>query len=227
MAVDATPEESLVELQERNRSFMDGFRWMYGSLEFLWNSRVVSYDASVQSTYASRLQIGWRDAVGERLDQALARMRAIALDLSLGRAGGAWFATIAIAISTALLAALIFALRRRRLRARLRIGGGTRTERRRLVREAAFYVEALDLLSKAGLAKPDHLTPQAWAAELSARNPALGAAFAAVAERLYRVRYGGAEEGSGAVRRGADSHQSLLLALRSAIRQNLQPRRAD
>lgn len=227
MPVDATPEESLAELQERNRSFMDGFRWMYGSLEFLWNSRVVSYDASVQSTYASRLQSGWRAAVGERLEQALARMRAIALDLSLGRAGGAWFATIAIAISTALLAVLIVALRRRRLRARLRVGGATRAERRRLLREAAFYVEALDLLARAGFVKPAHLTPQAWAAELAARHPALGATFGAVAERLYWVRYGGADEGSGDGRSGADSHQSLLLALRSAIRQNLQPRRAD
>ncbi|MFM7259436.1 MAG: DUF3488 and transglutaminase-like domain-containing protein [bacterium] len=223
MAVDATPEESLVEMQERNRSFMDGFRWMYGSLEFLWNSRVVSYDASVQSTYASRFQRGWRDTIGERLEQALARMRAIALDLSLGRAGGAWFATIAIAISTALLAALIVALRRRRLRARLGLGGSTRTERRRLLREAAFYVEALDLLSRAGLAKPAHLTPQAWAGALAARDPALGSAFAAVAERFYRVRYGTPDAVSG----GVDSHHSLLLALRGAIRQNQRSRRAD
>jgi transglutaminase-like putative cysteine protease len=223
MAVDATPEESLVEMQERNRSFMDGFRWIYGSLEFLWNSRVVSYDASVQSTYASRLQGGWRDAIGERLEAALARMRALALDLSLGRAGGAWFATIAVGLSTALLAVLIVALRRRRLRARLRLGGSTRAEQRRLLREAAFYIEALDLLARAGLAKPGHLTPQAWAARLAERDRAVGEAFGAIADTFYRVRYGGASGG----RSGADSHHSLVVRLRAALRQNPRLARAD
>ena len=226
MAIDATPEESLLELQERNRSFVDRFRWMYGSLEFFWNSRVVSYDASVQSTFASRVQGSWREAAGERLSQVLAKMRAIATDLSLGRAGGAWFATIAIGGCTALLAVLIVTNRRRRLRARLGVLGATRAEQRRLVRDAAFYVEALDLLAKAGYAKPSHLTPRAFADDLRTRHRALGDAFAEVAERFYSVRYGGVG-GANEAARGADSHLSLLLALRDAIRQNRAGRRAD
>jgi hypothetical protein len=213
-------------LQERNRSFVDRFRWIYGSLEFFWNSRVVSYDASVQSTFANRVQGSWRDAAGERLSQLLAKMRAIATDLSLGRAGGAWFATIAIGVCTTLLAVLIVRTRRRRLRARLGVLGATRAEQRRLVRDAAFYVEALDMLERAGFMKPAHLTPRLFAEELQTRDRMLGDAFLKVTDRFYSVRYGGSDGPSNASA-GADSHLSLLLALRAAIRQNRATRRAD
>jgi transglutaminase-like putative cysteine protease len=226
MAIDATPEESLIELQERNRSFVDRFRWIYGSLEFFWNSRVVSYDASVQSTFANRVQGSWRDAAGERLSQLLAKMRAIATDLSLGRAGGAWFATIAFGLCTALLAVLMVRNRRRRLRTRLGVLGATRAEQRRLVRDAAFYVEALDMLERAGFTKPAHLTPRLFADELRTRDSAVGSAFLDVVDRFYSVRYGGVG-GQTSASTGADSHLSLLLALRTAIRQNRATRRAD
>lgn len=222
-AVDATPEETLLELQERNRSFADRFRWIYGKLEFLWNSRVVSYDSGAQATIAGRVQRGWREAVGERLSALLGSMRALAANLSLGRAGGVWFSVIAIGLSTAGLAVLLVAVRRRRLRRTLRIEGVARAEERRILRDAGFYAEALEALARAGLAKPDHTTPRMHAEALAARNAAAAHAFARLAEAFYRVRYGGAAP----TREEANACLSLLAELRAAIGPNRRPVRAD
>lgn len=222
-AVDPTPEESLFEIQERNRSFADRFRWIYGNLEFLWNSSVVTYDASAQATIADRLQTGWRATISERIESVLARMRALATSLSLGSAGGAWFAAIGIGVSTAGLAALIIVVRRRQLRRTLHLEHVPVREQHRLQREAAFYVEAVRALESAGARKPAHLSPRAFAEALSARNREVGAAFAAIADDFYRVRYGGISPS----RDEARSHVSRVLALRALLRHNSASIRVD
>ena len=217
-AMDATPEESLLQIQERNRSFADGFRWMYSRLEFLWNSRVVSYDSAAQSTIADRVRSGWREAFGARLAQIGASMRNIASELSLGSAGGVWFATIAIGISTALLARLIVVNRTRRLRRLLHLEAVAPAEQRRLLRDAAFYVEALHVLERAGFSKPSHLTPRAFAESLRTHHAQTADAFAAIVEQFYRIRYGPTQNRS----EEAVTHRSQILALRFALSQNSQ-----
>ncbi|MFM7132800.1 MAG: DUF3488 and transglutaminase-like domain-containing protein [Planctomycetota bacterium] len=223
IAVDATPEESLIQIQEKNRSFADRFRWIYDRIEFLWNSRVVTYDSSTQATIANRVQQGWWSGIAARLERVSVAMRALASDLSLGRAGGLWFAVIAIGLSTAGLAALIVAVNRRRLRLRLRIDGLDARERRRLLRDAAFYADALEALDRAGLGKPAHETPAAHARTLGAGDAALGSAFGAIAEAFYRVRYGGVVPGQDQ----AKAHSALVSELRGLLRQKRAAPRAD
>ncbi|MFM2163807.1 MAG: Protein-glutamine gamma-glutamyltransferase [Planctomycetota bacterium] len=222
-AVDATPEESLVEIQERNRSFADRFRWIYSRLEFLWNSSVVSYDSSSQQDIADRVQTGWREATSARIEAVIAWMRAVATSLSLGRAGGAWFAVIGIGLGTAGLAALIALVRGRRDRAMLGIERIGAAELSRLRRDAAFYLEALRLLAKAGYERPAHMTPRDFAGRLASEHRAIGAAFGPIAEEFYKVRYGGLEPSG----REANAHLSMVLALREAIRRNPRARRVD
>jgi len=222
-AIDATPEESLVEIQERNRSFADRFRWIYSRLEFLWNSSIVSYDASIQQEIADRVQTGWREAMNARLDAVAAWMRAVATSLSLGRAGGVWFTVIGIGLGTAGLALLIALVRRRRDRALLGVERIDSAELLRIRRRAGFYLEALRVLAKSGYERPAHLTPQAFADRLAAEDQAVGAAFAPIAAEFYKVRYGGHSPSSGE----ANAHVSLVLALRQAVRRNSRPRRVD
>ncbi len=222
-AVDATPEDSLYAIQERNRSFADQFRWIYSRLEFLWNSGVVSYDASSQQNIAERVQSGWREAMSSRMDAVASRMRAVAMSLSLGRAGDVWFAVIGVGICTAGLAWLIVVVRRRRLRAALQIGQLSPREQARLQRDAAFYIEALRALAAAGAEKPAHMSARAFGEALLRRNAAVGAAFQPIAEDFYKVRYGGI--GVGKVE--ANSHVSHVLALRKALRHNSGKLRVD
>jgi len=217
-AVDATPEESLFEIQERNRSFADRFRWIYGRLEFLWNSSIVSYDASSQGSFAERVQSGWREGMSVRLESLLAWAKALATSLSLGRAGGFWFAVIGIGIGTAGLAFLIATVRRRRLRRALQVERLPASELARLERDAAFYVDAMRALARAGLEKPAHLSPMAFADWLASdrRRPAIGQAWMPIAAAFYKVRYGGQRPTA----TEAKAHLSHVLALREALRHN-------
>jgi hypothetical protein len=145
-------------------------------------------------------------------------MRNIASELSLGSAGGVWFATIAIGISTALLARLIVVNRTRRLRRLLHLEAVTPVEQRRLLRDAAFYIEALHVLERAGFSKPSHLTPRAFAESLRAHHAQTADAFAVIVEQFYRIRYGPTQNRS----EEAVTHRSQILALRFALSQNSQ-----
>jgi hypothetical protein len=215
-AVDATPEDSLRELQEQNRSFADNFRWLYGTIEFLWNSRVVNYDSSAQAAIAERVQSGWRQAVGERLAAVNDALSALTTRFSLGQAGGAWIGAVVVAVLGAALIPAIVALRRRRLLRVLRIEGVPAERRRIMLRGAAFYAEALEELGRAGLGKPAHVTPLEHARVVGERDPDAGRAFAAVATDFYRIRYGDWNPPEG----HADEMRSHIFALRSALRQN-------
>ena len=222
-AVDATPEDSLRELQEQNRSFADNFRWLYGTVEFLWNSRVVSYDSTTQAAIADRVQSGWRTTIGEWMTALNDSLSALTTRLSLGQAGGAWLAAIGVGVLAAALAPTLLLLRRRRIRDALKLDGVPRARRRIFLREASFYAEALSELSRAGIAKPDHVTPREHARMLAERNPEAGRVFAAVAEEFYRIRFGAwtppAEH--------AGEMKSRIFALRQALRQNPAAKMAD
>ena len=222
-AVDATPEDTLRELQEQNRSFADNFRWLYGAVEFLWNSRVVSYDAATQAAIADRVQSGWRETIGEWLTSVGDRLSALTTTLSLGQAGRAWFAAIAIAVFAAALLPFPIAARRRRIARALRIEGLPKARQRELLRDGSFYAEALAELAKAGLAKPAHATPREHARALESANPEAGRAFAEIAEEFYRIRFGGLRPTGG----HAEEMDSRIFTLRRALRQNPARRMAD
>jgi protein-glutamine gamma-glutamyltransferase len=222
-AVDATPEDSLLQLQEANRSFADRFRWLYGTLEFVWNARVVGYDGSAQAAFAERVETGWRESIGQWLDGVRMRMREVAAVLGLGGARRIWFAVIAIGLTTAAVAALIVAARRHRMQQTLRVEGLPRARRRELVRQGSFYAIALAELSRAGLPKPESATPLAHAEALRASHAEVASAFEAIAREFYRIRFGGAHTPSN----GGDPPEALLFALRRALSQNRGSRSAD
>ncbi|MEY5032702.1 MAG: hypothetical protein RL354_1733, partial [Planctomycetota bacterium] len=190
---------------------------------FLWNSNVVAYDSSSQQEFASRVRSGWRDAISERLESVTRRMQDVAAELSLGQAGGVWFTTVGVCVGAAGLAALIVLVRRRRLRAALHVERLDAREQRRLARHAAFYVDAMRMLSRAGYEKPDHLSPQAFADRLEREQPRLGAALQPIVAAFYRVRYGGHAPDEAE----ANAHLSLVLGLRRALGPNSGARHAD
>ncbi|MBI1303215.1 MAG: DUF3488 domain-containing protein [Phycisphaera sp.] len=190
-AIDATPEDGLLEMQEQNRSFADNFRWLYGTLEFLWNSRVVSYDATAQAAIAERVQSGWRVSVGEWADAARDWVDAVLARLRIGEASGLG---LVVSILTALAAIGIVVTaaiqRARRRRAALRLDGLSAAARRELLRRCRFYAEAIELIERAGHRKPAHRTPAAFAESLAEAAPELGAAFRPIAAGFYRIRFG-------------------------------------
>jgi transglutaminase-like putative cysteine protease len=190
-AVDATPEDGLLEMQEQNRSFADNFRWLYGTLEFLWNSRVVSYDATAQAAIAERVQSGWRVSVGEWVDAVRDWVDAVLARLRIGEASGLGLVVSILTALAALAIAVTAAIQRaRRRRAALRLDGLSAAARRELLKRCRFYAEAIELVERAGYRKPPHRTPAAFAASLAEAAPELGAAFRPIAAGFYRIRFG-------------------------------------
>lgn len=215
--VDATPEDTLLRLAGENSSFLDRFRWIYGRLEFLWNSRVVAYDSGTQTTIADGMQSRWRESLGGWLSGTLESIRAFGAGFSLGgRAIGFWFGVVAVGAAAAMLAAGIVRVRRSRLRSALRLDGLARSERNRVMRDAEFFADALRALEAVGFAKPEAVTPRAHAEALARRHAEAGACFAELAEAYYQVRYGGRSPSAGE----ADSHHSRVLELRRLLRQS-------
>ena len=170
------------------------------------------------------MQSQWRAALGERMTSASNALRTLAARFNLGAGASAfWFAIIALGATTATLAMLIVRVHRNRVRKLLHIEGLTAAQQRMLLRDAAFYAQALRELDAVGVSKPRHLTPRAFALELGTRDHAVGLAFAEIAEQFYRVRYGGHTPSASE----ASSHQSLVLAFRALLWQNLAAIRAD
>ncbi len=212
-AIDPTPEESLMQISERNRAFSDNFRWIYDRLEFLWNSQVLAYDSAAQATIADRMQSKWWKSVQESYDAVRVRMRALVEQYSLGRAGMVWFVAIALAIFAAV-AAWLFA--RRRLHHTQHVAGLDGLppqEARRIAREVSFFADALDMLEHAGFPKPAPLTPRQHVAAITLHDANAGGAFARLVERFYRVRYGGLAQSNS----DREETRDELLRLKSAL----------
>jgi hypothetical protein len=214
MTFDPSPMAELEAIQLANRTWMDGFRWLLDPVEFTWNSRFAGFDARAQAALADRVGRAARSARswGESLaDRAAAFARA---NFVPGATGIAWAISV-LGIAAAASAILVILSRRVRRVSRV-LGASARGTAARvaLLRDAGFYLDALDALERAGAAKPAWRTPMAHAEALRRERPGAGEAFAAVVSRLYDVRYGGVRP----TRAGRASAAAEVAALRRALR---------
>ena len=212
MTFDPSPMEELLAIQQANRTWLDGFRWILDPIEFAWNSRFAGFDSRAQADLAERIGEGSRRA----------RDRAAALLESLERTFTAWFMPGAVgfawAVSVAgggiVVTAIVWIVARRAARVRRQLSAEDLSAARRVIlaRDARFYLDALDLLDRAGLGKPRWRTPMAHAEWLRGEDAAIGDAFADVVVRLYRIRYGGRRP-RGAERTGDEQSLARLRAV--------------
>ena len=79
---------------------------------------------------------------------------------------------------------------RRRERALLALGPLVADERRRMRRDARFWVDSVEALRRAGIRRPAQLTPLAWAGTLHDSRPEVAQALERIARRLYEIRFG-------------------------------------
>ncbi|MSR41035.1 MAG: DUF3488 domain-containing protein [Phycisphaerales bacterium] len=212
-ALDPTPEDSLQQISERNRSFADNFRWIYDRVEFLWNSRVLAYDGAAQATIADRVQSQWWKYAQQTLDALRAQMRALVERYALGRAGTIWFSAIALGVVTALAAWFVAKRRTARTHRVAGLEALPHEEARVVARDCAFFADALDMLDRAGLSKPAPMTPRQHAGLVTAFAADAGMEFARLVERFYQVRYGGLRQ---SISDRAETRNALL-RLKSAL----------
>lgn len=211
---DPSPQEALLEAQTANRTWLDQFRWMLDPLEFAWQSRVVSFDSGSQAELAQRLSDSFQGTAQRALDNLRSAAEQVNRAFRLGPAGYIWLGLVGVLAVIAVMAAVVVLRRDRMVRTHLGVERANAALRARLGRDAAFYLDALTVLERAGCGKPRWRTPMAHAQFLQAkRSAAVGAAFQAVVERFYQVRYAGQRPG----RRRRTTDAALVAALRSSL----------
>jgi transglutaminase-like putative cysteine protease len=211
---DPSPMEELLEVQRAGRTWVDSFRWALDPVEFAWNSRFASFDGRAQADLGARVAAGTRDAgdwVGTKASEVT---EGVGRWIPPSRI--ALLALAAVAAALAVAAGLAWWLARRARRASRALGaqGDGLASRLALARDAAFYLDALDALARAGLAKPAWRTPMSHAESLRDRRPGAAEAFAEIVERLYAIRFAGQRP----TREERERDGRLVLRLRALLR---------
>jgi transglutaminase-like putative cysteine protease/heme exporter protein D len=188
MRFDPTPQDTLASFGTRNRSWTDRFRWLYDRMEFLWNSQVVGFDSSAQAAIADRVGSGWQRTLFASLAETARRINAY---FRFGPAGYIWMGLVGFALVLAVLALVGVRRRRRRLRAATALERRDAAEARRILRQTGFWLDALEALERAGIAKPKTRTPLDHLPEIASSRPAAAHTFAAIVDRYYRIRFAG------------------------------------
>jgi transglutaminase-like putative cysteine protease len=210
---DPSPIAEVLAIQQANRTWMDSFRWILDPIEFAWNSRFASFDSRAQAELAERVGAGSRGLGDWASERAKELVDSVNRWFRLGAAGTLWLVLVGVTIAIAVVAAWVVGRRLRRVVRDLGAGGESLVDRLALGRDAAFYLDSLDALRRAGAGKPRARTPRAHAEELRTRNPAAGEAFSAIVALFYEIRYGG-RACSRAERVAADA---MVDRLRSAL----------
>jgi len=204
--VDPTPVSTLESLADAGRSWSDPLRWVYDGIDFLWRTRVVSFDARAQSSVLR--SSGERFSDWARATMALVGdwMETLSRQFDAGGMGRVWSISVVLTLVGAVTTIIVFTRRERRWRRLLRLEELPETERKRVRREGHFFADALLRLESCGAAKPESRTPLRHAEQLAVRDPETGEIFARLTELYYDIRFGGK-----APSRSAQSEATVLL----------------
>lgn len=211
---DATPAEELMAVRGAGLGWTERLRWAIDPVERAWNSRFASYDGRSQAELGARVTDGARSAGSWVADRASRVVERTNRWFRLGSAGAIWLGSVLLTAAVAVVAALAVSSRARRAASELSASREAFTARIALGRDAGFYLDALDALARAGMAKPRGRTPLAHAQAVSAVDPRAGEAFTRVVEAFYRLRY----EGVPPRRRDRVRARLLVARLRDALR---------
>jgi hypothetical protein len=211
---DATPAEELMAVRGAGLGWTERLRWAIDPVERAWNGRFASYDGRSQAELGARVTDGARSAGSWVADRASRVVERTNRWFRLGSAGAIWLGSVLLTAAVAVVAALAVSSRARRAASELSASREAFTARIALGRDAGFYLDALDALARAGMAKPRGRTPLAHAQAVSAVDPRAGEAFTRVVEAFYRLRY----EGVPPRRRDRVRARLLVARLRDALR---------
>ena len=209
---DPTPAADLIALHEAGRTWADAFRWLYDPVDFAWTRSVVAFDGARQARLMDATARELSDALGGLVRSIRSWAQRVNDAFLLGPSGYIWLGSLgAVAVLGAWTAVSVVRARRRE-RALLALGALGAEERRRMRRDARFWIDAVNGLGRAGLRRPMQLTPRAWAGTLRSSHPEVAAALDQVVQRLYEIRFGDRRPDAAARRADADLVQRLIRA---------------
>ena len=203
---DPTSSDVLEDLQAGRRSWADNFRWIYDRFDFLWNSRIVAFDGSVQATLAEELGESIQGRYERFVDFLGGRADRINRYFMLGPAGYIWIGIVFVVFVIAIIATISVVRHRRRLRS---VVGEVP---RRMVKEVDFYLDLLRAFEVAGCPKPVNRSPMMHLEAVRDAHPELAEAATPLVRLFYDVRFGGRRLDREA-RRRVDVEAKELVAL--------------
>jgi transglutaminase-like putative cysteine protease len=201
---DPTPAADLIALHEAGRTWADAFRWLYDPIDFAWTRSVVAFDGGRQARLMDATARELSDTLGGVARSVGAWAQRVNNAFLLGPSGYIWLGSLAAVAVLGAWTAVSVVRARRRERALLALGPLDAAARARMRRDARFWVDAVESLRRAGLQRPAHLTPRAWAGAMRESRPDVAQRLERVVHRLYEVRFGDVRPDAKA--RSADAH---------------------
>lgn len=191
-------QRSIAQLQQQDESmtFVDRLRRTFGRLESAWGAAVVDFNRGVQSQLADAAARAWSERFAATFDSVRDWMRRVNQAFYFGPAGYIWMGIVVLALAIAILALVKLMRRSLAIRRTARLQHVRGPEYQRLLRHLGFYLDMLEVLRRAGLAKPHWQPPLQFAAELASRPPtesngAIPDTVRRLTDVFYQARYGG------------------------------------
>ncbi len=215
---DGTPEDTLVAMQEAQRSWADALRWLWDPLNFAWTRHVASFDRGAQEDLARSLD-GTRDAIARPvawIRDALISARNQLAETFSGAVGLVWLISLASVLAAS--GAIVALLRVGRARvARVVSAHAPRRERR----VARLYLDGLALADRLGATRAPGMTPMQVVERLEQRSPQAARHLRELINAWYAVRFGGAP----LTRAAEERAQHALHSMRRERTRSRKPRR--
>ncbi len=209
---DPTPAAELIALHESGRTWADAFRWLYDPIDFAWTRSVVAFDGARQARLMDTTARELSDALGGVARRVWEWAQRVNNAFLLGPSGYIWLGSLGAVAVLGVWTAVSVARARRLERSLLALGPLSADERRRMRRDARFWVDSVEALRRAGIRRPAPLTPLAWAGTLRDSRPEVAQALERVARRLYEIRFGGQQPDVQARRSDGELARELIRA---------------
>ena len=189
-SLDPSPSAVLEQLQDESRSWADSWRWVYDRLDFFWNSTIIAFDQRSQQKIQTRLTGGWEETLSSGFGRISEQLQSVNRVFRFGVAGYVWMITIVFLAFAFVWVGISILRRRRRILRELGVGDVDKKNRRKLIADLAFWVDAMHIMAKKGLVKSPSETPLAFAQRASLVDPLAGTTLADFARAMYRIRFG-------------------------------------
>jgi protein-glutamine gamma-glutamyltransferase len=169
---DPTPAASLLRILEAEGGIAARLRRLYDRAGGAWSRTIVGYDAGLQADLArSTRESEWSRRGALALDAVREWMEGVNRAFYFGPAGYIYLVFVGVVFIVALLALMTIMRRSRRIRRVLRLERLRGAEYHRLLMQLGFYLDVLEVLRRADLAKPHWQPPLDYATALTERHP--------------------------------------------------------
>ncbi len=190
---DATPPDAVAREHAAPDSWLSGMRELYEHMEFLWVSKVVSFDAKKQEEMLKEtthsLQAATRTGVS-RIDKIVKWLKGIPKMLMLDQLSYVMMGTIGFFIIVGLSSLTHSLIMRKRRLTALQLQRLSRKERKALAKRLKWYLTMLDMLERHGYIRPLWQSPLDFSRELAAANPMRFNPVVVLTEVFYEIRFG-------------------------------------